>query len=67
VLAELYFSRPFESIPCGSSELGVAGKPMPYWQTEEKKLNSLIGGIDDKRGRGSCLLPGYQAVPAMQF
>jgi len=46
VLVELYFGRPFESIPSDSSELDVAGKPQPYGQTEEKKLNPLIGGID---------------------
>lgn len=49
VLVELYFGRPFESIPCDSSELDIAGKPLSYWQTEEKKLNSLIGGLDDKK------------------
>jgi hypothetical protein len=46
VLVEPYFGSPFETIPSDSSELDVAGKPLPYGQTEEKKLNPLIGGID---------------------
>ncbi|KAK0104471.1 hypothetical protein ONS95_004760 [Cadophora gregata] len=46
VLVELYFGRPLETIPNDPSELDELGNPLPYGQTEEKKLNRLIRGID---------------------
>ena len=46
VLVELYFGRPLETIPSDPSELDEQGKPLPYGQTEEKKLNRLIRAID---------------------
>jgi hypothetical protein len=68
VLVELYFGHPFESIPSDSSELDVAGKPLPYRQTEEKKLNPLIGGIDvGTQEKEAAYFQAYQAMSAMQF